>query len=212
MAKESKKRSDSLPPLPLPKKAAASIRDASLDVGHALVPKELAHALHRTLQNVGPDIAADISRVFAPLQERFAAQLQGGSIADAFIRLTEIETSILNGNPTFAATVPILLERTNEQRPEQIASGVLIRILARTFLLTAAHVTDRQNEGTLLIPGRSGFMPVDGSFSSMRLPPSGRRSDDKLDVAYFWLDDDCVGNLDSRCCVLERPDVSLEPV
>jgi hypothetical protein len=44
----------------------------------------------------------------------------------------------------------------------------------------------------------------------MRLPPSGRRSDDKLDVAYFWLDNDCVGNLDLRCRVLERQDVCLE--
>lgn len=147
MKKDPQKSPNSLPALPLPKKAAASIWDVPLEVGQQQTPKELARVLQKTLQNMGPDIAADISRVLAPLKNRFAAQLQGGSIADAFTRFEEIQTSIMNGNPTFAATVPILLERTDAQRPEPIASGVLIRILDRTFLLTAAHVTDRQNEG-----------------------------------------------------------------
>ncbi|MBI1177701.1 hypothetical protein GC207_09720 [bacterium] len=210
MENNRKKRAKPLPALPLPRKAAAAIREVPLVVGQKKVPAELAPVLKKTLQNVGPDIVADISQVFAPLRKRFAAQLEGCSIAEAFTRLSEIETSILNENPTFAATVPVVLERTNTRKSELIASGVLIRIVDRTFLLTAAHVTDQQNNGELLIPGGRGFMPLSGSFSSMRLPPSGKRSDDKLDVAYFWLDDNCVVNLDSRCRVLERPDVSLE--
>jgi hypothetical protein len=69
MKKECQKRPQPVPALPLPKKAAASIRDVPLEVGQKQTPKELTRALKKTLQNVGPDIAADISHVFAPLPD-----------------------------------------------------------------------------------------------------------------------------------------------
>jgi hypothetical protein len=44
----------------------------------------------------------------------------------------------------------------------------------------------------------------------MRLPESGRRSEDLLDVAFCNLEEDCVAELHSSCRILERADVFLE--
>src|SRR6266568_110186 len=207
---KSAKPTDSLPTLPLPKKAAASIRAVTLTDARKKLPHEFARVLKKTLQKIGVDIATDYAHVFAPLKSRFSDEFHEGSVAGGFAHADTILTSILDNNPTFAATAPIVLDRFDTQKSELIASGVLMRIINRTFLLTAAHVTDHQSEGTLMIPRQQGFMPANGYFSAMRLPASGHRSDDKLDVAYFWLDDDCVNDLDSKCRILERQDVSLD--
>src|SRR5207245_9667086 len=118
--------------------------------------------------------------------------------------------SIMNDNPNFSAVPPIVLNPSDGKGVELIGSGVLIRIINRTFLLTAAHVTDRRSDGTLLIPGRKGFVEITGCFSAMRVPASGRRMDDRLDVAYYCLDDDCLSALNPAYPILERPDALLE--
>jgi hypothetical protein len=198
------------PAFPLPKKAAASIKGVPSGVRGETLPTELLRHLKKTLHNIGADAVADYAQIFSPLKERLAAEAKPGSLAEELEQTRRVLEAITRDNPTFSATVPIVLERPDAQRPELIASGVLIRIVNRTFLLTAAHVTDRQSEGTLLIPGQQEFMPTNGYFSAMRLPSSGRRADDKLDVAYFLLDSDCAKDLHPRCTVLERRDVSLE--
>jgi hypothetical protein len=195
---------------PLPKKVTESIKDVPADAGREHPPAELTRFLKKTVRNMGTDIAHDFSHVFSHLRKRFADEFKGGSIADAFKHAGEINGAILRGNPTFSATIPVVVQRFDTQKPEVIGSAVLIRIVNRTFLLTAAHVTDYESEGALLIPGQHGFIQATGCFSAMRLPPSGRRADDRLDVAYFWLDDDCVSDLHSDCTILERPDVFLE--
>ena len=196
--------------IPLPKKALASIKGVSLAAAKSNPPAELSRALDNTLQKMGRDIVEADRRVFAALGRRFANEFKDGTVVDGFRHVAATIDAIMHGNPTFGATVPIILKRDGAQRPESIGSGVLIRILDRTFLLTAAHVTDSQSEGTLLIPSRNGLMEPTGRFSSMKMPLSGRRSDDRSDVAYFWLDEDCVNDLHPEFTVLERDGVSLE--
>ena len=198
------------PVLPLPKKAAASIKGVPSGVRGEDLPSELVRVLKKLVRNAGPEAVADYAQIYSPLRKRCAAEGKPGSLAEELGQYRKVLEDITSDNPTFSATVPIVLERGGTQWPELIASGVLIRIVNRTFLLTAAHVTDRQNEGTLLIPGQQSFIAVTGYFSSMSLPDSGYRADDKLDVAYFLLDGDCANNLHPRCKVLERRDVSLE--
>jgi hypothetical protein len=195
---------------PLPRKAAASIKGVAAGVRGESLPRELLHALKKALRKVGPEALADYAEICAPLRQPRTGEAKAGSLAEELERAGDVLEAITRDNPTFEATVPIVLERQDTQKPELIASGVLVRILHRTFLLTAAHVTDRQCEGTLLIPGKQGFIPANGYFSSMRMPASGRRLDDKLDVAYFRLDSDCVNDLHADCKVLGRQDVSLE--
>jgi hypothetical protein len=198
------------PAFPLPKKAAASIEGVPSGARGQDLPTEFARVLKKVVQKAGPEAVADCAQVYSPLQKRFAAEAKGGSLAGDLVKVRNLLDTITRDNPTFSATVPIVLERPGTQGPELIASGVLVRIIDRTFLLTAAHVTDRQDEGTLLIPGERGFIPANGFASAMRLPPSGRRADDKLDVAYYWLDRGCVDDLHPDCTVLERQDMSLE--
>lgn len=131
-------------------------------------------------------------------------------MADAFQHQVEMMNEIMCKNPTFSSTVPVALEPHGSQKLELIGSGVLLRIVNRTFLLTAAHVMDYQEDGTLLIPGERGFMPVRGYFSPTFLPHSGRRNDDQIDAAYYWLDEDCVAELHPSCAILGRADVSLD--
>jgi len=207
---ESEVENRSFSDLPFPRKMAAAIRDMPLSLMQGKPPHELTQALKKTFRNVGDDFAADHAKIHSPLMQRFQEEFQGISFADAFQHWSRMLNEIMCSNPTFSATVPVVLERFDTKKLEVIGSGVLIRIMNRTFLLTAAHVIDQQEDGTLLMPGKQGFMPMNGRFSSMRLPASGRRSDDKLDVAYCWLDNDCAAKLDSCCMVLEREDVSLE--
>lgn len=142
--------------------------------------------------------------------DRFESQFKGGSLAEAFILANSICGDVLHSNPTFSATIPIILNPENGKGTEAIGSGVLLRIVDRVFLLTAAHVTDRWSEGTLMIPGRDRFIPVQGSFACTKLPDSAERREDALDIAYVWLDADCVKELHPDCQVLERGDASLE--
>ncbi|MBI3414577.1 MAG: hypothetical protein HY043_04530 [Verrucomicrobia bacterium] len=196
--------------LPFPKKVVHSLKNVPHDVGKEQPPAEWTRFRKKSLQNMGVDISDDLSQVFSPLRERFDERFKGGLVEDALKCAGEIYSAIIRGNPTFAATVPVVLERFDRSKPEVIGSAVLIRIVNRPFLLTAAHVTDYECEGALLIPGKHGFMQITGDFAAMRLPPSGRRADDKLDVAYFGLDDDCASNLHSDRAALERSDVLLE--
>jgi hypothetical protein len=66
---------------------------------------------------------------------------------------------------------------------DQFASGTLIRIADKHFLLTAAHVTD--DKRPLMVPAKKGFTHLYGSFAGSRLPESGSRNDDRYDIAYI---------------------------
>jgi len=173
-------------------------------------PEKLLQFFKRVDRNLASDRLASRSNVFASLAERFSNELKNLSFGDALAKTQNILGAIVDRNPTFSATVPILLERFDTQKPELIGSGVLLRIANRVFLLTAAHVTDRKREGTFLIPGQEEFIPVNGHHSWLSEPASGRRADDKFDVAYVCLDHDCVSNLSSSYPILERKDVLLE--
>lgn len=196
------------PRFPLPRKAAKAITGVPAGVRGADLPSELLRVLKRVLQHTGPEVASDLAEALSPLQGRVTANPQ--SLADQFDQFHAVMDTVTAENPTFSSTVPIVLQRHDNRPPEPIASGVLIRIIDRTFLLTAAHVTDRKDEGDLMMPGRKGFMQVTGWFSSMRIPGSDKRADDKLDVAYYRLDDDCLNDLHTDCQILGRQDVCLE--
>ncbi len=194
--------------LPLPKKVAEAVKNAPSKGAKA--PEELQRLLKQLTQTTGTDLLADIEVMYSPLKERFAKEFKGGTMAEAFEHFWNMEGQILRENQTFEATIPIILERSDSGRREAIGSAVLMRIENRTFLLTAAHVTDHAKNGTLLIPGRSTFIQPTGVFNGTLPPDSGNRNHDKLDAAYFWLDEECVRELHPNCKVLERPDVLLE--
>jgi hypothetical protein len=104
---------------------------------------------------------------------------------------------------------PIFWEPHESGRKEQIGSGVLLQIKDEVFLLTAAHVTDASETGTLLLPGRDGITLICGHFAHIPVPRGGKRSDDKADIAYFRLSEDLRTNLDPSLLILTRDDILL---
>ena len=194
----------------LPKKVAAAIKDIPVSEAQEKLPDELKLYYEKLRQKRGADFEKDILQAFNPLRSRSADDFPKGSNSELRAREGNILGAILLQNPTFKATVPVACERSNYRAPELIGSGVLLRIGDCVFLFTAAHIADFAGEGTLLIPGRDGFMPVNGFYSVGPMPPSGNRDDDNLDVAFVCLNTECAENLDAGRIIFEASDLSLE--
>lgn len=82
----------------------------------------------------------------------------------------------------FKSIIPIIIERNN--KPEQIASGVLIEISNELFILTAAHVHDDIKDKSILIPTKNDLIPFIGNVSYLPVPDN-QREKDKIDISYY---------------------------
>ena len=74
-------------------------------------------------------------------------------------------------------------------RLSHIGSALLLQVGPSMVLVTAAHVFDHRNEGTLSIPGDHVLIPINGVFRSTDVPEGGTRDDDMIDVGVCRLDD-----------------------
>lgn len=194
----------------LPKKVAAAIKDIPVSEAQKKLPDQLKLYFEKLRQKRGADFEKDILRVFEPLKGRSADDFPKGSASELRAREGNMLAAILLENPTFKATVPIAYERSNKITAELVGSGALLRIGDFVFLLTAAHIADLASKGTLLIPGKDGFMPPNGFYSVGPMPSSGNRDDDNLDVAFICLNSECAENLNPSCTILEASDLFLE--
>lgn len=84
-------------------------------------------------------------------------------------------------------TVCPIYEEDDRERPALFGSGVILRVPPRLFLLTAAHVLDRNRQSTLYVPGRDELVPLKGS-SGRTLEPASGRIDDKIDIGFVCLE------------------------
>jgi hypothetical protein len=165
----------------------------------------------KTVERIGPAIAREIQSLFAPLIAKAPKLPAGATNEDMGRQMYALSGSINDYNSrALHAIIPIALRQHNSTKTEVIGSGVIVQIHNETFLLTAAHVLDRESDGDLLVPGKLYFSPLAGHFFKLKPPASGRREDDKFDVAYCCLDNGLRSNLHSNCAVLERPDCSFE--
>jgi hypothetical protein len=103
-----------------------------------------------------------------------------------------------------AAVCPIF--RDLKSGIEQFGSGVLVRIGDAHFLLTVAHVMDEIETGVLMIPSKSGFIPLSGLVAGSKLPESGFRKDDRYDIAYVRLDAEVVSEIHDDFLFLNADD------
>ena len=62
-------------------------------------------------------------------------------------------------------------------RPQLIGSSVLLRVKEQSFLVTAAHVLDLNNQSTLHVGGPTELIELGGTSCRVRPPASGRRDD-----------------------------------
>jgi hypothetical protein len=207
---EINKSIDAFADLALPKKVIAATKNLSANVAREELPDELMRNLKKVVRDVGWDYGPHYSRVFAPLFKRAQETFKKGLLNEQYRHIQEILRSVVDRNPTFSSTVPIVLQSSDQGKVEQVGSGALIRIIDKTFLLSAAHVIDFYEKGTLLIPSQNGFMPISGKLTISRMPSSGSRRDDKWDIAFVSLGENCANRLHSDIMVLGRPDVCLE--
>lgn len=92
---------------------------------------------------------------------------------------------------------------------DALGSGVFIALGGFKFLLTAAHVTDRAATGDLIVSGSERAIYLEGFHASGRLPSSGSRNNDLLDIAYFRLEESLVTQLNPFFTFLGINDLDL---
>jgi hypothetical protein len=85
------------------------------------------------------------------------------------------------------AVCPLFWMSHENEKMEQIGSGVLVQLHEELFLLTAAHVTDASETGDLYMPAEEKLVPVNGHFAHNPAPSGSKRNVDQLDIAYFCL-------------------------
>jgi hypothetical protein len=90
---------------------------------------------------------------------------------------------------------PLFRESELDAPPEQIGSGLLLRIGGVPFLLTAGHVLDMIEGHTLLLASSTGMVRLlEDRFTSE--PLSSRREQDAYDIGFLRLTDETVAELD----------------
>jgi hypothetical protein len=82
---------------------------------------------------------------------------------------------------------PIYANNTRRQR-QLIGSSVLLRVASRSFLLTAAHVLDKNRDSTLYVAGGADFVALAGP-SSLAGSTTANRDKDRLDFGLVDISD-----------------------
>ena len=111
--------------------------------------------------------------------------------------------------PDTNSICPIFFQKTGTNSLEQVGSSVILQVKNKTFLLTAAHVTDLLEHGELFIPAIDGFIQLYGSYSAVKLPIGWKREHDKVDIAYFKLDQNVYRSIHPTIKALARNDLHL---
>lgn len=106
--------------------------------------------------------------------------------------------------------VPIFLWERDLEHPDQIGTGIYVRLGASAYLLTAGHVVDHRERGSLCVPGAGGIIGLNGGVGGNSLPPGSSRQEDKFDVAFIRLNEETKAQLHPSFEPLSRQYVDLE--
>jgi hypothetical protein len=112
-------------------------------------------------------------------------------------------------SPRLDSLCPVFLQRSDRDFVEQIGSAVLLKMSNEVLLLSAAHVLEGDSEGILSIPCRNSICAVQGTQIAVGLPASGRRADDRVDIACIKLDRMIADDLHPTLRPLTRDDLAL---
>ncbi len=109
---------------------------------------------------------------------------------------------------TLSKSVRPLIVPTDSGEPDQFASCVLFSAGAQDFLLTAAHALDYAASKVLYVGGTADMVEVIGE-RFQTVPESGRRADDRCDLAFVALDSGVKTQLQD-CIFLGPSDLNLD--
>jgi hypothetical protein len=179
------------------------------------LPKEYIQWLKKVSAKVGPERRADLERVFMPMIQQVAKEMpKDATMETAWRRLFELQREATSASRALSAPVPILRYKGASDEPDSHGLGIFIEISDQFILLTAAHVLDGGDDSDLRAGVNKSFVSLDGMWYRTRLPFSGNREHDKVDIGYCILEDDeTLSELQSSDRVLNRSDVILnEPL
>jgi hypothetical protein len=86
------------------------------------------------------------------------------------------------------AVLPVFLAPSD--RPafvEQVASGVLLALGGETFVLTASHVVDELDRGSLMFPVSGHLLEFGGTFHRVPVADGASRGNDRTDFGFLRL-------------------------
>ncbi len=92
--------------------------------------------------------------------------------------------------------------------PSPTGSGLLLKFNNRFFMLTAAHViAEDYNDLFIILPEKE--LRLGGQLFSTPLPPSGRREDDKIDIAVLELNNETVKEIGEDFSYISVDEIGL---
>jgi hypothetical protein len=118
-------------------------------------------------------------------------------------RRMEIDSPLLEG------VVPLVF-RDGTGQSAASASGVVVRVAGRLYLLSAAHALDGREIGEVLYPGPGIFRPIQGDHFVTVKPPRGREEDD-ADFGFALLGTVTLTELDSKVRPIEEWEIEKGP-
>lgn len=104
------------------------------------------------------------------------------------------------------AVVPLYTYRGESAPPSLVGSAVLVRVGARHFLFTAAHVMEEFNHKGILTEAGGKFVELSGESYRTKLPSSGSHQNDRLDAAVL----DIQGELPDDLRLVALPHTELD--
>jgi hypothetical protein len=101
-----------------------------------------------------------------------------------------------------------LLFKDVDDFPSPLASCIFVKFGNSYFLITAAHVYDEgPSDLFIILPDKE--ITIGGELASTRLPVSGDRKDDKIDIAFIKIQDDIVNDISQRFKFIEIEEVGI---
>lgn len=115
----------------------------------------------------------------------------------------QLHQRMQNAHRSLGKAVRPLYYATDEQRPAQLGSCVLVRYRQRSLLITAAHVIDNNTTTSLYLPAKGTLTKLEGSGVATTAPNGDRRRD-RLDFAIIELPQKLVDHLDDVTFIEEK--------
>ena len=78
--------------------------------------------------------------------------------------------------PHEQSLIPIFVWPSSQEHPDQIGKGIYVLLGPKAYLLTAGHVIDHRQQGSLYVPSKSGLVGLSGGVGGNAASGFGTRS------------------------------------
>jgi hypothetical protein len=129
-----------------------------------------------------------------------------------------ISEALRNLHPQLQQFVCAILGADARGVPQLLGSGILLKVLSHSFLITAAHVLDENTYTnfylfgqTVDLMGKTALLDLEGTIHFVNPPETGREYD-RLDLGFVALSDSLAAELATRYSFLVPEDLGVNEV